>query len=231
MGSSGQGGGWTRIANVVEGECPQGWESIITPTTEESVCRAGNEFDDDDGCSSTNFSVRGHVFNKIYGYALGYQKGRTWGFSSYYSSTHNIDQQYLDGLSITLGNPRQHIWSYGAGISKTSYINKAYNCPCSSFHNEVVPNFVRDHYYCESGASNNPSRSEYITDNVLWDGKDCAEGNSCCAQLQMPYFIRTLPFPVNGTTDYVEARLCQDTSFNFGSVVIKEMQLFITYDP
>ena len=114
-----------------------------------------SEFNDNDRCSSTNFSVHGHVFNKIYGYALGYQKGCTWRFSSYYSSTHNIDQQYLDGLSITLGNPHQHIWSYGAGISKTTYINQACNCPCSSFHNEVVPNFVRDHYYCESGASNN----------------------------------------------------------------------------
>jgi len=89
MGSSGQGGGWTKIADVIGSDCPPGWES-------ERVCRAGSEFDDNNGCSSTIFSVHGHVFNKIYGYALGYQKGHTWGFSSYYSSTHNIDQQYLN---------------------------------------------------------------------------------------------------------------------------------------
>ena len=217
MGSSGQGGGWTKIADVAGSDCPPGWQSITIPTTEERVCR-GSE---DSGCSSANFS---HIFNRIYGY----QKGRTWGFSSYYSSAHNIDEHYLDGLSITLGNPRQHIWSYGTGVSKTSYINRAFNC--SSLNNEAAPNFVRNHYYCESGASQNPSRSDYITDNVLWDGKDCAEGNSCCAQLQMPYFIRILPFPINGTTDYVEARICQDTSFAFGTTLIKEMHLFITYD-
>ncbi len=30
---------------------------------------------------------------------------------------HTIDQAYVDGLSVTHGSPRQHIWSFAAGYN------------------------------------------------------------------------------------------------------------------
>jgi len=66
----------------------------------------------------------------VCGRARGYQKGVTLGFYSYnIAGQTTIDGFYADGLFLTHGNPRQHIWTYVA----TSYDNVTYtfNCPCA----------------------------------------------------------------------------------------------------
>ena len=55
---------------------------------------------------------------------------------------------YIDGVSITLGDPRKHIWAYATGLSD----NFAYEyCPCARNSSLEAPVFVGDYYYCESG--------------------------------------------------------------------------------
>ena len=36
----------------------------------------------------------------------------------------------------------------------------------------------------------------YYLSNPLWDGKGCGTGDSCCAQVGMPWFYRKLLLPV-----------------------------------
>ena len=65
-------------------------------------------------------------------------------------------------MSITLGYPRKHVWTYAIGISDGgSNVNYAY-CPCAAIRGTDPPSFVRNHFYCESGNMSNYDFSEYI---------------------------------------------------------------------
>ncbi len=58
----------------------------------------------------------------------GYQYGATTALSA---SSNNIDLYYVDGVSITQGYPRKHVWTLMAGsFSNISYT--LYNCPCNT---------------------------------------------------------------------------------------------------
>uniref|UniRef100_A0A1X7U8N5 Uncharacterized protein n=1 Tax=Amphimedon queenslandica TaxID=400682 RepID=A0A1X7U8N5_AMPQE len=61
-----------------------------------------------------------------------------------------IYSAYIDGISLTHGNPRKHIWSLISGNSDVA-ISK---CPCASNNLKSVPAFIGFHYYCESGCHN-----------------------------------------------------------------------------
>ena len=63
-------------------------------------------------CSSASFSTNGTSYQNVCGIARGYQKGITTAF--YYSTfpSSSIESPYVVGLSITYGNPRQHIYGH-----------------------------------------------------------------------------------------------------------------------
>ena len=83
---------------------------------------------------------------------VGYQKGSPDGFNSYVHKT-SINDPYVDGVSITYGSSRKHIWSYAAGVSESYSGSQQLTCPCSLHGGAPAPSFVRDHYYCESGTT------------------------------------------------------------------------------
>ena len=59
---------------------------------------------------------------------------------------------YVDGVSITTKTiPRQHIWTYAAGVTDMNTGNMG--CPCNNNTNVMVPDYVGSNYYCESGTS------------------------------------------------------------------------------
>ena len=217
--------GWTKIADIDGGySCPKGWEQITIPHSAKRVCKGNGNLA---GCYSANFSVKGHRFNEVYGKVLGYQKGWTKAFNT---KPFNIDEAYVDGVSITYGFPRQHLFTYASGFTSTSPTFKG-NCPCSSSPGKAAPAFVRDNYYCEAGAISAPVHTTtYYTSNQLWDGKDCPVKNSCCSQPQMPYFYRRLPTATDGTVEAIEVRICQDTPFGTEATLVDEMQIFIGID-
>jgi len=223
---------WTKIADLKDGvdggiRCPSGWESLTIPRSGIRVCKGNGEIA---GCYSAYFDTQGVKFNEIYGKVLGYQKGTTTAFNSYYSKKHDIDDTYVDGVSITYGYPRRHLWTYASGYTAGIYSYRYYNCPCSSTAGNTPPAFVRGFYYCEAGAPNTPVAADYYSDNMLWDGKDCPRGNSCCAQPQMPWFYRRLPQLTNGTVDEIEVRICQDTSFATASTLVADIELYVGTD-
>ena len=103
-------------------------------------------------------------------------------FKHLYTKIQSID--HIDGVSITYGTSRKHLWSYAAGYNEYLDRNQAVTCPCSSYGGTPAPSFVRLNYYCESGAV----QGTYFTGDLLWDGKGCTSSNSCCAQSNLPWF-------------------------------------------
>ena len=145
-------GGWMRIADIDTSRgdaCPSGWISY------NSYCTGGLSA----GCHSTHFSTNSTSYNKVGGKVVGYQKGNMDGFlPSAYSTSVSLDGVYVDGISITYGNPSKHVWTYAVGASEDSdYIYSNYTCPCADYSGPDPPVYISSHYCCES--SRNRGRS------------------------------------------------------------------------
>ena len=213
--------GWMRIADINaagSGSCPNGWKKMNNPT---GACRAPR---DDAGCYSAYFSTYNIPYSRVCGMVVGYQKGTPDAFLTFSGKT-SINDAYLDGVSITYGSSRKHLWSYAAGISESYSGGQLATCPCSQHGGTHAPTFVRDHYYCESGSTVDGVRFEtYFTADPLWDGKGCGSNNNCCVQPNLPWFYRQIPLTSN---DNVEARICYDQAFIDEAVLVKEIQLFV----
>ena len=65
-------------------------------------------------CASANFHVKRVNYDNICGQAKAFHKGSPDAFNIQLSS---IDGNYVDGISITLGSPRKHVWTYAVGLS------------------------------------------------------------------------------------------------------------------
>ena len=216
---AGVGGGWHRIANIdisTGDDCPSGWRKDIHFGV--SFCRVIS--DDYRICSSTNFSTNGRSYQRVCGRARGYQKGWSAALAHY---TQTIDGYYVDGLSITHGNPRQHIWTFANGLYDGLGANDQYNCPCAPGSESPSPSFVGTNYYCESGTNNTYSSSAYYFNDPLWDRSGCITSN-CCDNPTQPWFYRELS---GTTTDDIEARICRGAGFPGGSTLIDQLELFI----
>ena len=214
-------GGWTTIVkfDTSKGDsCPSGWTKITTPgDNPKSVCRSR----DNAGCDSAIFSTYNITFNKICGQVIGYQKGNT---HAYYDIPRSIDDVYVDGVSITLGNPRKHVWTYATGASD-DYNSPQLNCPCAAIPGPGPPAFVGSHNYCESGNTGTFDTTTYHTSDQLWDGNGCIHANNnCCTNPDMPWFFRQFASPMH---DHLEARICKTASFDHRATLVESIELFV----
>ena len=207
-------GGWTRIASVnISGgdDCPTGWGKRSIKSI--SFCRSLN---DNSGCYPVLFPTKEITYQKVCGMARGYQKGTPDAFHRF----HNI----TDGLSITHGDPRQHIWSYIAGYTDGSSHQHDSNCPCTA-NPGLGPDFsVGSNYFCESGVSTSPNAAGYYFSDPLWDGSDCPDGNTCCDDPNLPWFYRELD---TSTTDDIEVLICTDQTFRDEAVLVDQLELYV----
>ena len=224
-------GGWMRIAdiNTNKGDtCPGEWTRYNN-----SYCTGGSAA----GCYSTHFSANSTSYTKVCGKAVGYQKGTMDGFypsayahgkTSLYrpaTSSRSLDGVYVDGISITTGSPRKHVWTYAVGLSD-DYNYPQFNCPCAKTPGPDPPTYVGSHYYCESGNTGkfNGKHATLFTADPLWDGAGCGLENSCCYDAGMPWFFRQLP---TTTTGDIEVRICYDQVFADEGVVVEQLQLYV----
>ena len=179
--------------------------------------------DDAFTCSSANFSTNGIGYQRVCGRARGYQKGYSVGFYSYnHNGEKPVDGRYADGLLITYDSPRQHIWSYIVGRTD-NHTDTCCNCPCAVSAGPAPPPFVGTNYYCESGAVDVYNASAYYFNDPLWDRSGCIT-SKCCATPTQPWFYRLLS---ETTTSNIEARICSYYSFNNGSPLIDQLELYI----
>ena len=223
-------GGWMRVANFSTGsgdDCPIGWTKITTPADPVhpsiEVCRSSN---DTAGCYPTVFSVFEASYHKICGMARGYQKGGSDGFANnIVSMQKGISTAYADGLSITIGNPRQHVWTYAVGLGEEESAFTGGNCPCAGNEGTAPHPFIGNHYYCESGSAGEIELDTIFTNDPLWDGDGCVDANNnCCTSPGMPWFLRK--FPV-GQQEDIEVRICTDQEFSDEGLLVDQLQLYV----
>ena len=218
---AGVGGGWRKIANIdisAGDDCPGEWRKEIHSNV--SFCRTSG--DDYWRCSSTNFSTNGRNYQRVCGRARGYQKGDTQAlYGPYLNHDRTIDEDYVDGLSITYSsNPRQHIWTFASGRGER--FNNSWNCPCSINGGQDPPSYVGSHYYCESGSTYFGGFDTYYFNDTLWDGAGCVD--NCCDDTTQPWFYHQL----NQTTqDDIEAQTCSYGQFVYRSTLIDQLELYI----
>ena len=222
-------GGWMRIADldISRGDnCPSGWTKITTndvgyPPID--VCRSSS---DSTGCYATTFTVYGPNYHKVCGKARGYQRHTTDAFGGVGTSPRNtksINNAYVDGLSITLGYPRKHIWTYAIGFSDE--LASYGNCPCAASPGISEYSFLNNDYHCESGSGTGHPNNAFLTDDPLWDGSRCiSSSNNCCANANLPWFCRQFH---RGQTDDIEVRICANQGFSDEAVAVDQLQLFV----
>ena len=210
-------GGWMRLGyfNMTEpgASCPTSLRQINTPA---KLCGRHTA----PGCSGVTFPTDGIRYSKVCGQARGYQYLSPDGFGH---SSGNINTVYVDGVAITFGSPRQHLWTYAAGVSD-DYKNRN-NCPCAKYPGADPPDFVGQDYYCESGITGRWRNNEQIAlDDPLWDGDGCGAGNTCCDQPGLPWFYRTLPQEVG---DDIEVRLCGSQLISDEEVYAELVEIYV----
>ena len=200
---------WEQVAylnmNAPSQQCPSAWGEYSESYLGIRTCRRPQS--SSGSCHGTFYST-GRQYSKVCGRAIGYQIGGTDAFSSH-AIGKTIDSYYVYGISVTHGQPRNHIWTFASGISEGGYTAEdGLNCPCTdpgSSANYYPPSFVGDNYYCESGNPTNTfSRYHLYSSDPLWDGKQC-EGECCSNGKSPPWFSVELPNP---TTDDIEVRIC-----------------------
>ena len=229
-------GGWTRLAYLDMTDSTQNCPSGFRLYQSGGVTSCGRKNSTESSCVSVEFPSNGISYSQVCGRVMGYQYGSTDAVDSRYFDFevihHNdINSYYVDGVSITRGSPRQHVWTLMAGLHEASIVRKgAFNCPCSqgSSQNSTLQPFIGNDYFCESGnpATNNSFQSILYTSDPLWDGKGCGslEGN-CCTASGLPWFNKVLG---TTTTDYLELRVCgdegtagEDTPVSFYELYVK----------
>ena len=218
-----------RIANVDmrnnDSQCPPGL--VYNVTEGRRLCRKQSL---DPGCSSTTFNTQGVEYTKVCGKVIGYQYYQPNGFGPSRYGSPLIDQTYVDGVSITHGSPRQHVWTF-AGANDEA-LNSGFHpeytgCPClntSASFAGVIPNFVGNDYYCETG-SRTRATPRYYFDDPLWDGEGCEGENECCNR-GGPWFCKQ-PIGNQPTKDDIQMRVCTNSLGSDEDIVLEQIELYV----
>jgi hypothetical protein len=160
----------------------------------------------------------------VCGRIRGYQFGGTGAFGY---DVMDIDSYYVDGVSLTHGSAgsRQHIWTFAAGVSEVTTVFPNYSCPCDTAPLNIVPAFVGNDYFCESGLHSEwNSNIVFFPDDVLWDGQNCIFNSTCCQFNNPPSFTKNLP---NATIDDIELRICISYSPSLSDILLELIELYI----
>ena len=186
-------GKWMRIAYLnmsdPSAQCPDGWREVQSPIR---TCRRQRNMN----INSVKYTSYGIPYSRVCGRIVAYQFGTPEGFLGYINQNQRtLDDAYADGISITFGDPRNHIWTFAATRAGENH------CPCIIPTNAAPP-FVNEDYFCEIGRRNN--NINFITNNPLWDGQGCAGSSSCCEFNSPPWFCKQLS---QTTTDDIEIRI------------------------
>ena len=201
-------GGWLRVAQLDMTDSSQQCPSGLLERTDSDIRTCGR-ITGLPGCSSVTYTVPSN-YSQVCGKIIGYQVGNPDTFGDTGRGTNpSIDTFYVDGVSLTHGNPRQHIWTFAAGLDEVA-TGPQFNCPCThtptASQATLPPAFVGNDYFCDTGASGHFSVASQPVD-PLWDGAGCGPLNTCCSFNNPPWFYRQLP---QHTTDDIEMRLCLD---------------------
>ena len=221
-----QSGGWMKVASIdmrdTHTQCPNGLSLNVT-----SSKRTCSRPDPAPGCATTTFPVHNVAYKKVCGKVIGYQTKETNGFGPT-RFTPLIGETYVDGVSITHGVPRQHIWTLASAIGELKHFHDPdTGCPCLDTTRSfigTIPSYVGNDYYCETGnrgSSRDATRT--FTEDPLWDGEGC-EGNNSCCQRGGPWFCKELE---STTCNDIELRVCVNNPPRNEEVLVEQIELYV----
>ena len=210
----GSSGGWTRLAHLDMSDetqnCPSGFR--LYQFANRRVC--GRPKSNGGSCASVKFPTNDISYSQVCGRVVGHARATPNALDNGNPQHNNLNSFYVDGVSITCGSPRQHVWTFVASRATKIIHGGASNCPCSPGSVQKVPSFIGNNYYCEGGAG-----------DPLWDGRDCvAIEKACCSSPNLPWFHRQYNAP---TTDYMELRVCANQNTNDEDVPISFYDIYI----
>ena len=216
-------GGWRRVVELDMTNSSQQYPSALRQCNDDNICTCGT--DPDVLCTSITFLVNFLSYSKVCGKIRGHQVGSP--DSSGVGGSHrsnDIDTNYLDGVSLTHGSPRQHIWSFAAALDEVG-THPSGNCPCinrdQASSTTGPPAFVGNDYFCDTGSSGPFDGQTFHSGDPLWDGAGCGALNDCCTFNNPPWFYKQLPQP---TTDSIEMRVCRDQDTD---IAIETVEIYV----
>ena len=110
-------GGWTRLAYLDMTDstenCPSGFKLYQSG----GVRACGRAKSNVGSCTSVQFPSNGISYSQVCGRVVGYQGGSSDAVYPHHNHN-NINSYYVDGVSITRGSPRQHVWTLMAGLNE-----------------------------------------------------------------------------------------------------------------
>jgi hypothetical protein len=208
------GGGWALLVRYDEGEsCPSPWIPSargcvrVTDAAESSVL------------VTPPFSfreMRGTVRALGFGVAEAFRDdgGKT------------IDDTYVDGMSITVGTPRNHVFTFALGKTDSFNGDSTGVCPCDG--GTPSPSFVGASYLCEEPAEScdpvNSATRFFDDTDVLFDGQDIQEAVCLNVPESAPDFQVDLGV-VHG--EDVELRMIFDEASNNEDLAVIHMDLWV----
>ena len=220
-------GGWMRVAELdmtnSNQHCPNGLRQRTDSNIRTCEITSGAK------CSSVIFNLQSLVmYSRICGMIQGYQVGSTDSFgNSGRGINPTIEQNYVDGISLTHGHPRQHIWTFAAAPDEVGTIPH-HNCPCISTNlaSRAIqpPSYVGDDYFCDTASVDRYIINHFYSDDPLWDGAGCGPLNTCCSFNSPPWFYKQLP---EHTTDGVEMRMCRDQLGTDENIAIERVEIYV----
>ena len=146
---------------------------------------------DGEPCFTLTLDINGK-YSHVCGRVRGYQLKETRGFEvEPEDNKDDINLHYADGVLITRGNPRQHLWTYAASTS-------THDCPCSNPDSRLpyTPTVTGANYSCES------TRTDW--DQPLWDRPKHTDADDNCTIHVNGWFYQN----VEETDESIEVRWC-----------------------
>ena len=220
---SGVTGGWMRVAELdmtnSSHQCPSG----LRQRTDSNI-RTCVRNTDSSGCSAVQYSTASIHYSRVCGKVIAYQNGTTNAFRQ--RSSNSISSAYVDGVSLTHGDPKKHIWTLAAALaSESDGDTPASNCRCN-FTTSPLPSFVGMDYFCDTGLKRfiGGSSPGFLGTDPLWDGGGCEEPNNCCSFNDPPWFYKQLPQP---TTEDIEMRVCRDEVSSNEDIAIEMVEIYV----
>ena len=220
-------GGWMRVADidmrVPSHQCPGDFVEITRSEPPSRLCTPDSE---EMGCFSYTFPVMAgyrHVCGRVQAY-----QDRTPNafFNSHIDTSLTIDSVYMDGISLTHGIPRSHVWTFAAALDEAT--GHSSGCVCSNVNIDPadladVPPFVGTDYFCDTGSRNDVELRFYEAD-PLWDGQGCGPDSTCCSYNNPPWFFRRL---ASSTSDDLEMRVCRNSGIANENIPFEVVELYV----
>ena len=219
---------WTRVAYIdmtdPNQQCPEGLTFVSRTEAPLRLCGQAVPR----ACVSTTFPVNGKQYTHVYGRIKAYQDETPDAFVAFYhNQALTIDDNYVDGISLTHGqSPRQHIWTFAGALDEVANSHAGARCPCTRpdvpFPG-IIPPFIGQDYFCDT-ASRDAFQHVFYSGDPLWDGQGCGGTSTCCSFNNPPWFCKQLPQP---TTDDIELRLCSDQGSDDESIPMELIEIYI----